>query len=40
MYYNRLGGENYASKRRITGMPSCNSSISHRRKMEIIINQL
>jgi len=21
MYYNRLGGENYASKRRITGMP-------------------
>ena len=26
--------ENYASKRRITGMPSCNSSISHRRKME------
>ena len=27
--------ENYASKRRITGMPSCNSGISHRRKMEI-----
>ena len=24
----------------ITGMHSCNSSISHRRKMEIIINQL
>ena len=37
MCYNRLGGENYASKRRITGMPSCNSSISHRGKWKLLI---
>ena len=28
MCYNRIGGENYAEQKKITGMPSCNNGIS------------